>query len=155
MRGKVERIIVKNPKAYYDYEILETFEAGIVLKGSEVKSIKEGKVSLKEAYADIIDGEVYILNMHVTPYEKDKVSRLDPTRPRKLLLHKYEIKRLIGKIKERGLTLVPLMIMEKRNLIKVVLGLGKGKKLYEKREEIRKRIIEREIKRAMKRDFEF
>jgi SsrA-binding protein len=154
MREKRERIIVKNQKAYHDYEILETYEAGIVLKGSEVKSIKEGKVSLKEAYADVKDGEVYLLNMHVTPYEKDKVSKLNPTRPRKLLLHKYEIKRLIGKVKEKGLALVPLMVVEKRNLIKVVLGLGKGKKLYEKREEIKKRIIEREIQRAMKKEMD-
>ncbi|MEO0239810.1 MAG: SsrA-binding protein SmpB [candidate division WOR-3 bacterium] len=155
MKKGPERIIVKNQKAYHDYEILETFEAGIVLKGSEVKSIKEGKVSLKEAYADIIGNEVYIINMHVTPYEKDKVSKLNPTRPRKLLLHRYEIKRLIGKIKEKGLTLIPLMIIEKRNLIKVVLGLGRGKKLYEKREEIKKRIIEREIQRAMKKEFDY
>uniref|UniRef100_A0A7V3ZXP3 SsrA-binding protein n=1 Tax=candidate division WOR-3 bacterium TaxID=2052148 RepID=A0A7V3ZXP3_UNCW3 len=155
MKRKPERVIVKNQKAYHDYEILETYEAGIVLKGSEVKSIKEGKVSLKEAYADIIDNELYILNMHVTPYEKDKVSKLNPTRPRKLLLHRYEIKRLIGKIKERGLTLIPLMIVEKRNLIKVVLGLGRGKKLYEKREEIKKRIVEREIQRAMKKEFDY
>ncbi|MDI6850372.1 MAG: SsrA-binding protein SmpB [bacterium] len=155
MKKKPERIIVKNQKAYHDYEILETYEAGIVLRGSEVKSIKEGKVSLKEAYADIIDNEPYILNMHVTPYEKDKVSKLNPTRPRKLLLHRYEIKRLIGKIKERGLTLIPLMIVEKRNLIKVVLGLGRGKKLYEKREEIKKRIVEREIQRAMKKEFDY
>uniref|UniRef100_A0A7V3KP62 SsrA-binding protein n=1 Tax=candidate division WOR-3 bacterium TaxID=2052148 RepID=A0A7V3KP62_UNCW3 len=155
MKKRPERIIVKNQKAYHDYEILETFEAGIVLKGSEVKSIKEGKVSLKEAYADIIGNEVYIINMHVTPYEKDKVSKLNPTRPRKLLLHRYEIKRLIGKIKEKGLTLIPLMIIEKRNLIKVVLGLGRGKKLYEKREEIKKRIIEREIQRAMKKEFDY
>ncbi len=155
MRGSPERIIVKNQKAYHDYEILETYEAGIVLKGSEVKSVKEGKVSLKESYADIRHDGAYILNMHITPYEKDKISKLNPTRPRKLLLHKYEIKRLIGKIKERGLTLIPLMIIEKRNLIKVVLGLGKGKKLYEKREEIKKRMVEREIQRAMKKDLDY
>jgi len=154
-KAKGERIILKNQKAYHDYEILETFEAGIVLKGSEVKSIKEGRVSLKEAYADIKDGEVFIVNMHVSPYEKDKVSKLNPVRPRKLLLHRYEIKRLIGKIKEKGLTLVPLMIVEKRNLIKVVLGLARGKKLYEKREEIKKRIVEREIQRAMKKDLDY
>ncbi|HOK23395.1 MAG TPA: SsrA-binding protein SmpB [Candidatus Hydrothermia bacterium] len=154
MNKHPERIIVKNQKAYHDFEILETYEAGIVLKGSEVKSVKEGKVSLKEAYADIRNGEVYIINMHITPYEKDRISKLNPLRPRKLLLHKYEIKRLIGKVKERGFTLIPLMVVEKRNLIKVVLGLGRGKKLYEKREELKKRIVEREIQRAMKREME-
>jgi SsrA-binding protein len=154
MSKKPERITVKNQKAYHDYEILETFEAGIVLKGSEVKSIKEGRVSLKEAYADVKGNEVYIVNMHVTPYEKDKVTKLSPIRPRKLLLHKFEIKRLTGKVKERGLTLVPLMVVEKRNLIKIVLGLGRGKKLYEKREEIKKRIVEREIQRAMKKEMD-
>lgn len=146
------KVIVENRKAYHDYEILDTYEAGIVLKGSEVKSIKQGRVSIKEAYAEVRNGEIYIVGMHVTPYEKDKISHLDPVRPRKLLLHKYEIKRLIGKTQEKGLTLIPLKIYLKNNLIKVLLGLARGKKKYEKREEIKKRILEREIRRALKKE---
>ncbi len=146
------RNIVVNRRARFDYEILETFEAGIVLEGSEVKSIKAGRVSIQDAYADIEDGEVYLYDMHVTPYSHASKFTPDPLRPRKLLLHKYEIKRLYGKIKERGLTLIPLRIYEKHGLIKVELALVKGKKKYEKREQIKRRLIEREIQRALKRE---
>lgn len=144
------RDIVVNRRARYDYEILETFEAGIELKGSEVKSVKEGRVSIQEAYADIEDGEVFIFSMHISPYSRSGSFQHDPLRPKKLLLHKYEIKRLIGKVRERGLTLIPLKVYEKNGLIKVLLGLVKGKKKYEKRDTIKRRLIEREIERTLK-----
>jgi len=146
------RIVAENRKARRDYEILETYEAGIVLKGSEVKSIREGKVSLQESYADVEGGEVFIYDLHISTYEKTTQERLDPKRPRKLLLHKVEIKRLIGKVKQRGLTLIPLKIYFKNNLVKLELALVRGKKKYEKREKIRRRIIEEEIRKAMKRE---
>ena len=145
------RVTVENRKARHDYEILDTYEAGIALKGSEVKSIREGRVSIKEAYATVKDGEVYIIGMHVAPYSKAGVFGHDPKRPRKLLLHKYEIKRLIGKVKERGLTLIPLKIYLKGPLIKVEIALVRGKTKRDKREAIKRRIIEREIKAALKR----
>ncbi len=148
-RSKIRDIVV-NRRARHDYEIIETFEAGIELRGSEVKSIKEGRVSIQEAYADIEDGEVFIYSMHISPYSKSGSFQHEPLRPKKLLLHKYEIKRLIGKVRERGLTLIPLKVYEKNGLIKVLLGLVKGKKKYEKREAIKRRIIDREIERAIK-----
>lgn len=147
-----KRTVVENRKARHDYVILETYEAGIVLVGSEVKSIREGRVSIKEAYADVEDEEVWLHGMHISPYEKSRPFGHDPKRPRKLLLTKREIKRLIGKVKERGLTLVPLKVFFKGPWVKVEIALVKGKKKYEKREAIKRRIIEEEIKRAMKRE---
>ncbi len=145
------RNIVVNRRARHDYEILETFEAGIVLEGSEVKSIKQGRVSIQDAYADVENGEVFLHHMHVTPYSHAGAFVPDPERPRKLLLHKHEIKRLIGKVRERGLTLIPLRVYEKRGLIKVELALVRGKRKYEKRETIKRREIEREIQKYLKR----
>ena len=144
------KTLVENRKAKRDYEILETYEAGIVLKGSEVKSARQGRISIKDAYADVKNGELYLIDMHIAPYKQAGRFGHDPERPRKLLLHKYEIKRLIGKVKEKGLTLIPLRVYLKGHLIKVELALAKGKKLYEKREAIKRRIIEKEIQRALK-----
>ncbi len=145
------RVIQENRKARHDFEILETFEAGIVLLGPEVKSIKQGRVSLKDSYVEIKNGEAWIKRLHVSPYDKNTILKIDPERKRKLLLHKYEIKRLIGKVKERGLTVIPLKIYLKNNLVKVEIALVKGKRKYEKREELKKKAIEREIERALKR----
>ncbi len=145
------RVIQENRKARHDFEILETFEAGIVLLGPEVKSIKQGRVSLKDSYVEIKNGEAWIKRLHVSPYDKNTILKIDPERKRKLLLHKYEIKRLIGKVKERGLTIIPLKIYLKNNLVKVEIALVKGKRKYEKREELKKKAIEREIERALKR----
>lgn len=147
-----KRIIVENRRAFHDYEVLETFEAGIVLVGSEVKSIREGRISIQEAYADIEDEEVWVYGMHIAPYIKAGHFNPDPDRPRKLLLRKREIKRLIGKVKERGLTLIPLRVYFKGPWVKVELALVRGKKKYEKREAIKRRMIEEEIRRAMKRE---
>ncbi|HDM89687.1 MAG TPA: SsrA-binding protein SmpB [candidate division WOR-3 bacterium] len=146
------RVVVENRKARHDYEILETYEAGIVLKGSEVKSIREGRVSLVDSYATVENGEVILHNLHIAPYESASHFGHDPKRPRKLLLNKYEIKRLIGKVKEKGLTLIPLKIYFKKHLVKVELALVRGKRKYEKREAIKRRMIEEEIQRALKRE---
>ncbi len=146
------KTLVENRKARRDYEILETYEAGIALKGSEVKSARLGKISIKDAYAEVRDGELYLVDMHIAPYPQAGRFGHHPERPRKLLLHKYEIKRLIGKVKEKGLTLIPLRVYLKGHLIKVELALVRGKKQYEKREAIKKRIIEKEIARALKYD---
>jgi SsrA-binding protein len=145
------RIINKNKKAIYNYEILEKFEAGISLLGSEVKSIREGRISLKESYADIKNGEVFLVNCHISPYEAANRLNHHPLRERKLLLHKREIKRLVGKIKERGYTLIAtkVLINDKRK-IKVEIALAKGKKVHEKRNIIRDRDLEREMQREMK-----
>jgi SsrA-binding protein len=147
-----KRIVVENRRARHDYEILETYEAGIVLVGSEVKSVREGKVSIQEAYADVEGGEVWLHEMHISPYDKAGPFGHDPKRPRKLLLTKREIKRLIGKVREKGLTLIPLRVFFKGPWVKIELALARGKRKYEKREAIKRRIIEEEIKRAMKRD---
>lgn len=145
------KIIQENRKARHDFEIIETFEAGIVLLGPEVKSIKAGRVSLKDSYVELKNQEAWIKKLHVSPYEKNTGQKIDPERTRKLLLHKYEIKRLIGKVKEKGLTIIPLKIYLKNNLIKIEIALVKGKKKYEKREKLKKKAIEREIERALKR----
>ncbi len=145
------RVIQENRKARHDFEILETYEAGIVLLGPEVKSVKQGRVSLKDSYVEIKNGEAWIKKLHISPYDKNTILKIDPERTRKLLLHKYEIKRLIGKVKEKGLTIIPLKVYLKNNLIKVEIALVKGKRKYEKREELRKKAIEREIERALKR----
>ncbi|MEO0293072.1 MAG: SsrA-binding protein SmpB [candidate division WOR-3 bacterium] len=140
------KTIVKNRRANFDYHVIETYEAGIVLKGSEVKSIREGKVSLTDSFAQIVQGELFLFNMHISPYEKSRVE-LDPKRDRKLLLHKSEIRRIESKLKTKGLTLVPLELYFKNGLVKVNLALAKGKKKYEKRD----KLIEREQKREIRR----
>ncbi len=147
----VGKVVVQNRRARHDYDILETYEAGIALKGTEVKSLREGKVSLQDAYAKVEDGEVWLYQMHISPYEQGGRFNHDPKRPRKLLLHKYEIRKLIGRTQERGLTLIPLKVyFNDRGIAKVELALAKGKKLYDRRREIARRIEERDVERALK-----
>ncbi len=140
------KIITKNKKAYHDFFILETFEAGIVLKGTEVKSVKQGKINLKDSYAKVKNGEIFLFNAHISQYKHGNLFNHEPTRTRKLLLHKKEIDRITGKINEKGLTLIPLKVFIKKGLVKIELGLGKGKKTHDKREEIKRRDIERELR---------
>ena len=142
--------ITVNRAARHEYFVLETYEAGIELYGTEIKSIRNGSVNLKESWADIQNGEVFINGMHISPYEKGNIFNKDPFRVRKLLLHKKEINKLAGKIKQEGLTLIPLSLYFKKQYVKVELGLCKGKKLYDKRESMAKRDAKRDIDRAMK-----
>ena len=144
------KIIATNKKASHNYELGESYEAGLVLQGTEVKSLREGRANLKEGYASIEDGEVYLYNCHISPYSHGNIENHDPMRTRKLLLHKKEIKRLTGKIKEKGLTLVPTKLYFKNGMAKVELALGKGKKLYDKREAIKKRDAKLDIERAFR-----
>ncbi len=145
------RLIAKNRKAFFNYEILETYEAGIALLGTEVKSVREGRVSLKESYADVKDGEVFLVSCHISPYEAANRFNHDPLRERKLLLHKREIKRLSGKIREKGLTLVPTKILiNNKGRVKVEIGLAKGKRAYQKRDVIRERDRDREMRAELK-----
>jgi SsrA-binding protein len=141
---------VVNRQARFNYEILERIEAGISLAGTEVKSIREGKANIKEAYADIRNGEVFLIGAHISPYSHGNITNHNPLRERKLLLKSSEIKKLQGKIMEKGLTLVPLRLYLKGRLIKLELGVGRGKKQVDKREDIKKREQEREVQRAMK-----
>jgi len=143
-----EKVITENRKAYHDFEIEETFEAGIELKGSEVKSVKAGKVSISEAFVHPKDGELYIYNMHIAPYSKSSIFTPDPKRPRKLLLHRQEIDRIIGRITIRGYTAIPLKVIVKRGWVKVIIALAKGRKKYEKKELIKERDIERAMRRG-------
>jgi SsrA-binding protein len=147
------KTVAVNKPAYYNYEIIESLEAGIALLGSEVKSIREGRISLKESYAEVKDGEVFLVGCHISPYEPANRFNHDPLRRRKLLLRRQEIKRLTGKIKERGLTLVPIKILlTAKGLVKVDVALAKGRKAYEKREVIKDRDREREARAALKRE---
>ena len=141
---------IKNKKAYFDYEILEEIETGIVLTGTEIKSIRDGNVNLKDSYAIIRNGEVYLLNVHISEYKQGNIFNHEETRTRKLLLHKKEILKLRDKIELNGNTLVPLKLYFKGNKVKILLGLAKGKKTYDKRETIKERDIAREIKKEMK-----
>lgn len=144
-------IVSTNKKARFNYEIIEKVEAGIVLKGTEVKSIRNRNVSIGESYAQIKDNEVFLHNLHISPYEQGNRENHDPIRVRKLLLHKREIKKLAAKVQQKGLSLVPLSIYLKKGKIKVELGIGRGKRLVDKREAIKKKTIEREIGRIVKR----
>ena len=144
-----EKTVATNRKARHDYQILERVEAGIVLTGSEVKSLRGGRASLVEAFARVRDNEVWLEGMHVPPYEQGEKRGYNPTRPRKLLLHRREIARLLGKQNEQGLALVPLRVYFTHGMAKVELGLGKGKREYEKRQSIAKREHEREMERAV------
>jgi len=139
-----------NRRAFHDYEIVEKFEAGIALQGTEVKSIRAGKISFKDSYARVIDGELWVINLHITEYDHGTIWNHDPARNRKLLLHRREIKRLTGKTEEQGMTLVPLSVYFKNGKVKVELGLGRGRKLYDKRAEIAKRDVNRDIEREIK-----
>ena len=144
------KLVANNKKAYHDYFIDDTFEAGIELYGTEVKSIRMGKCSIKESFIKIENGQVYVYGMHVSPYEKGNIFNKDPLRIRKLLLHRAEIRRLLSKIKEKGYTLVPLKVYFKGSLVKVEMGLARGKKLYDKREDIAKKDARREIERGFR-----
>lgn len=144
------KMIANNKKAYHDYFILETYEAGIALHGTEVKSLRMGKCSIKEAFIRVENEEVYVYGMHISPYEKGNIFNKDPLRVRKLLLHKSEIRKLLGKTKEKGMTLVPLKVYFKDSLVKVEIGLAKGKKLYDKRQDIAKKDQQREAQRDFK-----
>jgi len=141
------KIVVKNKKAYFNYEILEKYEAGVVLLGLEVKSVRDGKVSINEAYAKLRDGEVWIINMDIAPYPNATFDDYKPKRPRKLLLKRKEIKRLIGKMQEKGLTLIPLLVYFKRGIAKIEIALARGKRKYDKREKIKSREIEKDIRK--------
>ena len=144
------KLIANNKKAYHDYFIENTWEAGISLVGTEVKSLRMGKCSVKEAYIKIEKGEVTVYGMHISPYEKGNIFNKDPLRPRKLLLHRYEINKINGKIAEKGYTLVPLRVYFKGSLTKVEVGLAKGKKLYDKRQDIAKKDMKREAEKEFK-----
>ena len=144
------KLIANDKKAYHDYFILEKYEAGIVLHGTEVKSLRMGKCSIKESFIRIENGEVYVYGMHISPYEKGNIFNKDPLRPKKLLMHRAEIRKLQGKIAEKGYTLVPLQVYFKNSLVKVEIGLAKGKKLYDKRQDIAKKDQRREAERDFK-----
>ncbi len=142
--------IAQNRKAYHDYFILEKYEAGIELFGTEVKSLRLGAVNLKDSFCSVKDGEMFAYGIHISPYEKGNIFNRDPLRPKRLLMHRREIARLYGKIKQDGLTLIPLSLYLKNSLVKVEIGLAKGKKIYDKRESSAKRDAEREIQRTIK-----
>ena len=144
------KLIANNKKAYHDYFILETYEAGIALHGTEVKSLRMGKCSIKEAFIRVENEEVYVYGMHISPYEKGNIFNKDPLRVRKLLLHKSEIRKLLGKTKEKGMTLVPLKVYFKDSLVKVEIGLARGKKMYDKRADIAKKDQRRELEKDFK-----
>lgn len=146
-----DNIIAKNPTAYHNYEIIDKLEAGIVLYGTEIKSIRAGKVNLKDSYATIEkNGEVYVYSMHISPYDHGNIYNKDPMRPKKLLLNKSEIHKLIGMTTLKGYTLVPIRLYFKGNFIKMELGVGKGKKLFDKREDLKKKEADRKIERYLK-----
>jgi SsrA-binding protein len=149
-REEGRKLIATNRKARYEYEILEKFEAGMVLTGTEVKSLRQGRASIGEGFASIIKGELWILDINIPEYAMGNRMNHEPTRPRKLLLHKQEILRLFGKTSEKGLTLVPLSLYFSRGRVKVEIGLCKGKKAYDKRDAIRKRDQDRDLKQQMK-----
>lgn len=144
------KTVATNRKARFNYEILETYEAGIELKGTEVKSIRAGKVNLGEGYASIDNGEVLLKQVHISPYEQGNIFNVDPLRVRKLLMHKYEIKKLIGEVTQKGYSLIPLSMYLKRGKVKVQLALARGKKNYDKREDLAKKDAQRKIQRAIK-----
>ncbi len=145
-----ERVIAENRKAHHDYHLLDTYEAGIVLLGTEVKAIREGRVNLKDSYGRVDSGEVFLYNVHISSYSHRGYADHDPVRRRKLLLNKDEIRKLVGKTVERGFTLVPVRMYFKHGRVKVAISLAKGKKVYDKRETIRRREVERETRAAVK-----
>jgi len=145
--GKIS--VARNPRATYDYHILETWEAGVVLTGTEVKSLRSGKASVKEGFARIANGEVFLEGVNITPYEQGNRYNHDPVRSRKLLLHRREIERLIGAVEQKGLTLVPLELYFRNGVAKVTLALGRGKKRHDRREDLRRRDAERDVARAL------
>jgi SsrA-binding protein len=144
-----KKMVATNRKARHEYEILATFEAGLVLKGPEVKSLREGKVGFQDAYAKIEFGEVWLHSFHISPYEQANRNNEDPLRPRKLLLNRQEIRKLVGHVEEKGLTLIPLDIYFRRGIAKITLALAKGRKLYDKREKLKRKTQDDEARRAM------
>ena len=144
------KVIASNKKAYHDYFVDETYEAGIELFGTEVKSVRQGHCSVKEAFIRADKGELYVLGMHINPYEKGNIFNKDPLRTRKILMHRSEINKLMGKITEKGYTLIPLQVYLKGSLVKVQVGLCRGKKLYDKREDLAKKTQRRELEREFK-----
>ena len=146
----MEKLIAKNPVAFHNYSIDDTLEAGIVLSGTEIKSIRSGKVNLKDTYVNIKNGEAFVYGMHISPYEHGNIFNKDPLRTRKLLLNKREINKLLGYVSQKGLSLVPTKLYFKGNFVKLEIGIGKGKKLYDKREDIAKKDAERKIQRTLK-----
>ncbi len=145
---RYKKVLAENRKAFFDYTVLETFQAGIALKGTEVKSIRLGKANLKDSFGRVENGEIWLYNMHISPYEQGGRYNLNPIRERKLLLNKGEMKKLIGRVQEKGLTLIPLKLYLMDNWVKVDLALAKSKKEYEKREKIKKKEAAREVERA-------
>jgi SsrA-binding protein len=143
-------VVARNRKARHEYEVLDTLEAGIVLRGPEVKSIREGKVSFQDSFARVDGGEVWLHSLHISPYEQANRYNVDPLRTRKLLLHRQEIRKLIGKVEEKGLTLVPLEVLFRRGNAKVLLALARGRKTHDKRDKIRQQDLDREARRAVK-----
>jgi SsrA-binding protein len=151
MKDKAIKVVTKNRKAYHDYSIEKTYQAGIVLQGSEIKSIRANNINLRDGFVQEKNGELWLIGVHISPYEQASIfGHTDPVRPRKLLLHKKEIAQLIAQSRERGYTIVPTMVYLERGLAKVEIGLAKGKKQYDKRETIAKRDADREIRRALK-----
>ncbi len=149
----MEKLIAKNPTAYHNYSIESTIEAGIVLTGTEIKSIRTGKINLKDTYVNIKDGEVFVYGMHISPYEFGNIYNKDPLRTRKLLMNRREIDRLYGMIKQKGISLVPTKMYFKGNKVKLEVGIGKGKKLFDKREDMAKKDAEMKIQRALKNNY--
>ena len=149
-REAAQRLIAENRKARHDYHILDTWEAGVVLLGTEVKAIREGRVNLRDSYARADRGEVWLLNVHISPYSHTGYAHHDEKRQRKLLLHAHEIRKIIGRVAEKGLTLVPLEMYFKKGRVKVLVGLAKGKQAHDKRETIRRREVDRETRAAVK-----
>ena len=148
------RVIAKNPTAYHNYAIENKLEAGIVLSGTEIKSIRNGKANLKDTYAHIKNGEVFVVGMHISPYEQGNIFNKDPLRDKKLLLNKREINKLVGLVNQKGYSLVPISLYFKGNIVKLELGVGKGKKLYDKRQDIAKKDAERKINQAIKEKYQ-
>ncbi|MEE8585411.1 MAG: SsrA-binding protein SmpB [Acidobacteriota bacterium] len=144
------RLIAKNKRAFHEFEILDRYEAGLVLQGTEVKSLREGKVNLKESFARVKNGEVWLEGCHISPYTHGNIHNHDPIRPRKLLLHRREIRQLIGKVEQKGLTLVPLSLYFSKGKAKLELAVARGKKLHDKRETERRKTLEREIQAELK-----
>jgi SsrA-binding protein len=150
LAGDTIKNIANNKKAFHEYFVEESFECCIELAGTEVKSLRQGGASLKEAWCEIVEGEVFVKQMHIAPYDKGNIFNKDPLRPRKLLLHKSEIRKLIGQTKQQGFTLIPLSLYFKGSRVKLQMGLCRGKKLHDKRQDIAKRDAQRDIQRAMK-----
>lgn len=144
------KLIAQNRKARHDYSVIDTMEAGIVLQGTEIKSIRNGRINLKDGFARVRNGEVYLMNVHISPYEQGNIFNHDPLRTRKLLLHKKQIAKLIGETKNTGITLIPLKVYLRNGYAKVLIGLAKGKKQYDKREDLKRKEIDRHISRTLK-----